>query len=313
MMRVSSTAASAAAAPPSYSDNDIHLHQLDGSQIDATLGTVPTTNTESRLDQCRRLFGEFCSVNSIAYLVTIDLDRVEFENTSTSTSASDSTAVHPYGMLYITANQIPATTTTTTASRTALLEALKPEWNVHIVISECRLYPTLVEAVVQAYPRVRYWDALHSIVLSPRVLSAWQTLTHLNTLKLSLLNCMDRNVCRAQLMHWHTNHLQRLLLLGDSKHHSDTDLSDTIAARYPYLVHFANLGLYTPMGAYDGTQVHITNPTYTVHPKPWARCTAAATVYDDELAANSASLNEEFHRLQIQIIGAQALVAEVRV
>lgn len=306
MSRFSSASAAAAAAaePPNYTDDDIHLHQLDGSQVDATLSTVPTVNTESRLDQCRRLLGEFCRVNGVAHFVTIDNGRVEFE--TTSAYVSDSTAVYSYGMLYITANQMPATT------RVALIRALKPEWNVHIVISECRLYPTLVDAVVQACPRIRYWDAINSIVLSPRVMSSWQTLAHLNTLKLSLLNSVDRHVCRAQLMHWHTNHLQRLLLLGDSKHHADTELGEAITTRYPYLVHFANLALYTPMGAYDGTQVHITNPTYTVHPKPWARCTTTtAAVYDDELAANSATLNEAFHRLQIQIIGAQALVAEV--
>jgi len=292
--------------PPNYTDDDIHLHQLDGSQVDATLGTVLSTNAESRLDQCRRLFGEFCSVNGVAYLIIIDNDRVETE-TFTTAATGDSAAVCPYGLLYITANQTPSAA----ATRASLISSLKPEFNVHIVISECRLYPSLVDAVVQACPRVRYWDAVNSIVLSPRVLSAWQTLVHLNTLKLSLLNAVDRHVCRAQLMHWHTNHLQRLLVLGDSKHIGDTELSDAITTRYPFLVHFANLALYTPMGAYDGTQVHITSPSYTTHPKPWARCTAAATVYDDELAATSATLNEEFHRLQIQIIGAQALVAEV--
>jgi hypothetical protein len=312
MIRLSSSSSSpvataANAEPPSYSDNDIHRHQLDGLQVDATLGTVPTINTESRLDQCKRLFGEFCSVNGVAHLVTIDNDRVEYEKMASAGYESASAAVYPYGLLYITANQMPSAA----ATRTALIAELKPEWNVHIVISECRLYPTLVEAVAQACPRIRYWDALNSIVLSPRVMSTWQTLAHLNTLKLSLLNSVDRHVCRAQLMHWHTNHLQRLLLLGDSKHHADTELSDAITTRYPYLVHFANLALYTPMGAYDGTLVHITSPSYTVHPKPWARCTAAATVYDDELAATTATLNEEFHRLQIQVIGAQALVAEV--
>lgn len=293
--------------PPSYTDNDIHGHQLNGSQVDATLGTVPTIHTESRLDQCRRLLGEFCSVNGVAHLITIDDDRVETETFASGATGGDSAAVCPYGLLYITANQKPAAG----ATRAALIRALEPRFNVHIVISECRLYPTLVDAVVQACPRVRYWDAVNSIVLSPRVLSAWQTLAHLNTLKLSLLNSMDQPVCRAQLIHWHTNHLQRLLLLGDSKHLDDTELSQAIAARYPYLVHFANLALYTPTGAYDGTQVHMTSPTYSVHAKPWARCTAAATVYDDELAAASTTLNQEFHRLQIQVIGAQALVAEV--
>lgn len=288
---------------PSYMDDDVHRHQLDGSQVDSTLLTVPKSSTETRQEQCNRLLSEFCSVNNVAYLITIDNGNLETQTFPSSVGSA--AAVHPYGLLYITANQKPS------AKLTGQL--MRPEYNVYIVISECRLYPELIEAIVRACPRVRYWDAVNSSVLSPRVVSAWQRLIHLNTLKLSLLNCMDRAVCRAQLMHWPTNHLQRLMILGDSNHHKDIELHDTIVKRYPYLVHFANTALYTPYGggggggATDGVQVHLASPSYEVCPKPWARSV------DDEAAAAefSATLTNEFHKLQIQIIGAQALVAEV--
>lgn len=289
-------------APPlKCTDDDVHNHPLNGDEVDSTLRSAVLLACDTRYNQCRLLLDAFCALNNISYLVCIDNGLVEKKVYAPS---SGSSSVHPYGLLYVSSEQ--------RTTRSELFSQLLPEFNVHIVVSECRLYPSLVETITRAYPRIRYWDAVNSTVLNPRVVAAWQSLTHLNTLKLSLLNCMEPTVCRAQLTHWPTNHIQRLLILGGVNHDRDTVFHDTIVSRFPYLVHFANTALYVPIGTSDGSRVHITSPAYTVHPKPWMRRTGGSrdsVAYDDE--AVDTVLRAQFQSMQVQLIGTQTLVAEV--
>jgi hypothetical protein len=288
--------------PLQCTDNVVHTHPLDSSELDSTLRSVSVATFETRLERCRTLLDAFCTQNNISYLVFIDNGCVDVKRYAPTGGSS----VHPYGLLFISSNQTPFQT-----FRSEMFNALTPELNIHIVVSECRLYPSLVETVVRAYPRIRYWDAVNSSVLNPRVMAAWQSLAHLNTLKLSLLNCLEPTMCRAQLTHWPTNHIQRLLVLGGKQHECDTEFCNQIVERFQFLVYFAYTSLYIQGDASDGSLVHITSPPYTVCPKPWMRRISGLhdVAYDDETVLTV--LHQEFQTLQIQQIGTQTLLAEV--
>lgn len=299
--------------PPAYSDDVIHRHVLVSDELDSTLQLVMVSVARSRTEECIEILKTFCRDNGIEHFLVVNNDVV-----AVTTTGGGGRVVEPYGLLYVPSNQAPNALRDEPRSEFGAVDVqrrLDPKYNVRIVITECRLYPSLVESIVRAYPCIRYWDAVNSSVLNPRVMSAWHTLLHLNTLKLSLLNCVDPSICRVQLMHWPTNHLQRLLVLGTAK--EDKELCEHIRVFYRYLVHFAYLFLYpheTPAGP---LLVHMTTPQYDVVFKPWMRRseTCPDDAYDEESVPTtlSKSLRDHFDACKIQVIGDSALVAEVLV
>lgn len=293
-------AATATVVPPSYTDVDIHTHRLEALEVDATLATVSLSATETRVEACRLLLRQFCQANNIANLLILNDGQVDIESCG-SIAGSDASSIHPYSLLYVSSNHAPE------AIKKLLQQQTEKKLlsNVYIVITECRLYPTLVEHIVRACPYIRYWDAVNSSVLNPRVLSAWHTLLHLNTLKLSLLNCMNLDVCRHLLMFSTFNPIQRLLIVGSDSHSRDAvEQMCHVIRTMPFLAHFAYTEIYALRASDNDTRVHLTHPVYELIPHKWA-------VRANEEA--NGSLGSQFERLQIQPIGMQALVAEVLV
>jgi hypothetical protein len=294
--------------PPSYTDESIHRHVLVSEELDSSLQLVPVRFSRSRTEECIDILKTFCRNNAIDYFLVVNNDVVEV----TATGSLSARAIAPYGLLYVPPNQSPgALRDEPRAEFSDVPHKLDSRYNVRIVVTECRLYPSLVESIVRSFPNIAYWDAVNSNVLNPRVMAAWHTLTHLNTLKLSMLNCVDANVCRVQLMHWPTNHLQRLLVLGTLG--EDRELCEHIRTFFQYLTHFSYMALFpheTPTGR---LLTHFTDPQYQVLRKPWMSDANSDDGGGSGTSVTSTSLRELFNACKLQVIEDTPIQADIYV